>query len=80
MIRPVQVVASIFVIAASVSFIGAVKAQPTRTSQPSSSQASTSPLAIKKAEEQFKNIQVLEGCSRRPVVSNHAVHFGVARG
>jgi photosynthetic reaction center cytochrome c subunit len=61
MIRPVQVVASIFVIAASVSFIGAVKAQPTRTSQPSSSQASTSPLAIKKAEEQFKNIQVLKG-------------------
>jgi photosynthetic reaction center cytochrome c subunit len=61
MIRPVPVVASIFVIAASVSFIGAVKAQPTRTSQHSRFQASTSPLAIKKAEEQFKNIQVLKG-------------------
>ena len=61
MIRRVQVVAIAFGVAVSGSFIGAVKAQPTRTSAPSGSQGPASPLAVKKAEEQFKNIQILKG-------------------
>jgi len=51
----------LLLILAAVFFVGALKAQPSKSAPPSAAQAAAPTAIPKKAEEQFKNIQVLKG-------------------